>query len=645
MVTSRENPPCFMIKDLRGGRNGFEPPEQIPDVQASLVFNMDWYRASFGRRRGGSDSLSMTGGTTFTGETAFIFRHVPGATETAAELWAADTSATPKWKRLTGGTSWADVTLDDAVTASPHEINATSFNGKLFLAYKSAVDRLHVYDSAVAKVRRSGLVKAAVPTTGQIAGAVTDSRTYKICWTKQVAGVTTMRGELSDASGVVVLVAQQAQITRPTLPGEGETHWELYAASTNGVYGLVATTVVATGTVNENNVVINTNNLDPVEGTNTVFPSVRYLTTDNNRLLGAGSWTTGGFSSRVFFSPILGDSDVGDDERYVFSDDQQNFVDLNENDGGYITALSPPLQGSIYVFKYRQIYKLTPTGDLDTPYLAYNVSRAIGCISHKSLVLGEDGTGTACLYFASAIGPYRLGQNGLEYLGHDIEDLWPTVNLNATGINCHGIFSPEKHQYWLWVSTGSANSPDTIFVFNSLNSESANGKTRGGWAVYNGDLALANCSCLFSNTVGASMSFDLKPYIGRTSVNNKIYKGDTSAVDDAGAAFRAYLTTKNYIVGNGAEFFSVGYPTLMAAIQAATTIQIKLLRDYSLESVAVSISLAALGTETRGFRKDEGVTLSHCRTVAFEVGDASAVSVASWKLDKLIVPYEIEEAF
>lgn len=643
MVTSRENAPAFVIKDLRGGRNGFEPPEQIPDVQAAVVFNMDWYRASFGRRRGGSDSLSMTGGTTFTGEVAFLFRHVPGATETAAEQWAVDTSATPKWKRLMGGTSWADISLDDAVSSSPHEINAASFNGKLFLAYDSTKNRLHVYDPAVAKVRVSGLVKATAPSTATAAGLVTDSRTYKIAWTKQVGGVTTMRGELSAATSTVVLAAQKTTLTRPTLPGEGETHWEAYAASTDGVYGLIATTVAATATVDDNNVIIDTTNLDPTEGINTVFPSVRYLTTDNNRLLGAGSWE-GGPASRVYYSPVLGDDDIGDDERYVDSADQQNFVDLNENDGGYITALSPPLQGSIYAFKYRQIYKLTPTGDLDTPYLAYNVSRAIGCISHKSLVLGEDGSGTACLYFTSAIGPYRLGADGLEYLGHDIEDLWATVNPNATGAVSHAIYFPEKHQYWNWVSTGSSNSPDTIFVFNTLNSESANGKARGGWAVYNGDLASANCSCLFSNTVGASMSFDLKPYIGRTGVNNKVYKGDTSAVDDAGTPFRSYLQTKNYLVGNGAEHFSITYPTLVATVQAATTIQIKINRDYDLETKALSISLAAAGTESRGFRKDEGVGLSHCKTVSFEVGDASAVSVASWKIDKLIVPYEIEEA-
>ena len=221
-----KNLATLKIRNLRGGRNGADPPDSLPEIQCSEARNIEWYRATVGRKRGGSDDVSLTGGTTFTGKVSFLFRHIPGADEGAAELWAIDDAGTPLVKRLTGGTSWANITLDDAISGSVQEIQAVSFNGKMFIAYDSAQDRLHVWDPAVSKIRRTGLGKAPVPTTGApSAGAVTDTRTYKVAWTVQVGGVTVRRSELSNATSAVALVAQQVVVTRGTAPGEGETHW------------------------------------------------------------------------------------------------------------------------------------------------------------------------------------------------------------------------------------------------------------------------------------------------------------------------------------------------------------------------------------------------------------------------------------
>jgi len=169
------------------------------------------------------------------------------------------------------------------------------------------------------------------------------------------------------------MVAQQVPITKPAAPGEGETHWELYAASTNGLYVLIATTVIATATVNDNNAALTAfaGTAIPLDGINLIFPSVRYLSTDGNRLLGASNFdATVPEASRVYWTPVIGDNNVGDDERYVSNSTQKNYLDVNPNDGGIVTALSLPLQGNIYVFKQRQIYKLTPTGDVTAPYLS-----------------------------------------------------------------------------------------------------------------------------------------------------------------------------------------------------------------------------------------------------------------------------------
>lgn len=642
-ATSR-NLSTLKIKNLRGGRNGADPPDSLPDIQCVEARNIEWYRATAGRKRGGCDNVALTGGTTFTGKVSWLFRHIPGANEGAAELWGIDDAGTPLVKRLTGGTSWADISLDDAISGSAQEIQAVSFNGKMFIAYDSAVNRLHVWDPAVSKIRRTGLAQAPVPTTGSpSSGSVTDTRTYKVAWTVQVGGATVRRSELSNATAPVALSSQQVVITRGTAPGEGETHWELYTATTDGLYYLTATTAIGTTTATDNNPLISALTPDPVVGINTVFPSVKYLSTDGNRILGAGAWETGGFNSRVWYSPVLGDNDVGDDERYVSSLDQQNFVDLNENDGGYITALSFPIQGSIYVFKYRQIHKLTPTGDIDAPYIPYEVSRLVGCVSQRSLRIGEDQTGRPCLYFMSAQGPYRLGVNGLEYLGMDLEDIMETVNYEATFTVAHSIYYPAKKQWILWLATGSSNDPDTIVVLNTRVGTATGEGVRGGWATYDGDYAAVRTSTLFANVIGSTMSKSLKPYVGRLA-NNSVLKGDTSTTTDNGTAFRGYITTKTYAAaGDGNKFVADVYPTLVAAAASGVTITVQVSRDYGAEVKSATVDLTAAGSETRVRRKAEGCTLGGCQVASWTFGDATAVASA-WTIDALIQPYSEQEA-
>src|SRR5678816_209353 len=134
------------IKDLRGGRNGTDPPVYLPDNQCVEALNVDWYHATLCRKRNGSDAVTETGGTAFSSGIQTLIRHVPGNDETLAELWGIDGAATPIVKRMTGGTSFANVTLADAIASHPQLVSWTTLNGKLFLAYDSSVDRMHVYD-------------------------------------------------------------------------------------------------------------------------------------------------------------------------------------------------------------------------------------------------------------------------------------------------------------------------------------------------------------------------------------------------------------------------------------------------------------------------------------------------------------------
>src|SRR5687767_3154190 len=127
----------IVIADLRGGRNHTASPMSLPLTQSVESRNCDWKATAFGRRRGGPRTVDQTGGTAFSAGIQTLLRLLAGAVETAAELWGIDGAATPIWKRLTGGTTWANVTVDDAVSSSPQHIVGVVLNGKYFLAYDS----------------------------------------------------------------------------------------------------------------------------------------------------------------------------------------------------------------------------------------------------------------------------------------------------------------------------------------------------------------------------------------------------------------------------------------------------------------------------------------------------------------------------
>ena len=70
---------------------------------------------------------------------------------------------------------------------------------------------------------------------------------------------------------------------------------------------------------------------------------------DTNRILLAGAWETTGTAdqtepkqNRVWYTPVLGSTDEGDDERIPNTVDQQNWVDVGNE--GPITGLGGPLR-------------------------------------------------------------------------------------------------------------------------------------------------------------------------------------------------------------------------------------------------------------------------------------------------------------
>ena len=670
---ARPHPDRIVIDDLRGGRNDTDPPMSLPPTQCVEALNIDWKDTTFGRKRGGAAAVTETGGTAFSSGMQSLFRHVPGGDETAAELWGIDGAATPVVKRMAGATTFANVTMMNNIASRPQDVVAVSFNGKLFLAFDSTVDVLHVYDPNLGtpQARKVNFTTPAAPTaanTGSGSYAAT-LRYYRVRWiqTATIGGASTLvrRSEPSASIGFTPSGSGSAsRVTQPTPPSEGETHWEVEVSTDNATWfqrrafpdafpdGSGATPLaIGTTTFDDAQTVAGyvTNNASDPAGMHSRFPSVKYLLTDGNRLLGAGAWeSTGGDSlgknSRVWFTPVLGSADKGDDERVPNQTNQKNWVDLNENDGGGITGLGGPFYGVIIVFKYRQVWRLTPTGDVVTPYLPKKLRDDIGCIHHKTISLGEDEQGQPALYFLSHRGPYRITvDRGIQFLGRDNQVTWRSVNLAATTVVAHATYYPDLQQWWVWIATGSANDPDVKMMFDvQLGFPDQNGQVRGGWAKHTGNSAGARCSCLMSNTLGATMSRDLKPYIGRSS-GTAIWKCDTTDLDDAGTDFQAYVDSRPVLTtGQLGRKIGMFEPYLLATALSGVSLTLTTQRGFGLESRTHTVALTAAASETRVFKKIEGGEVGEADVLQVRLGDGAAQEGA-WSVDALVIPTQTQE--
>jgi hypothetical protein len=483
-------------------------------------------------------------------------------------------------------------------------------------------------------------------------------RQYRVRWL-QISGTRIIRRSEPSASVTFTPSGSgtHARVTRPTAASEGETHWEVEVSSDGSTWYLLAghgTSItgsnteiaIATTTFDDNSLAADYADGDApdVAGTYKRFPSVKFIQTDGNRILGAVAWESSGAesegkSSRIWFTPVLGSADTGDDERLVVSATQKNYIDLNENDGGALTGCGGPLSGLLWWFKYRQVWKLHPTGDVSQPYITRKMRDDVGCIAHKTIAIGEDQRGRAALYFLSHRGPYRVTQDGdIEYLGRDNEVTWRSMNLAASTVVAHSVYYPDLHQWWVWIATGANNDPDTKMVFDvQLGHEDEKNEIRGGWAKHTGDSAGARCSCLFSNTLGASMSRDLKPHIGRSS-GTVILKCDTTDTDDNGTDFQAYVTTRPLLTtGDLMHKVGLAESTIIGKAQAGSDVTVTITRDFGKETRAHSVSLAPAASETRVVKKVEGSEMGEADVIQLTVGDAAA-NDEQWSVDAIIAP-------
>lgn len=505
-------------------------------------------------------------------------------------------------------------------------------------------DRLHVWDGST--VRRAGFVAPGAPSAANAgSGSYTaTARYYRIRWTEQSGGVTIRRSEAGTSvaftpsgSGASVTV------TRPSAANEGETHWEVEGSTDNVTFYLLSTVVIATTTYSDSTApgsYSTGTNLSAVTGTYTPQKSYRFIAADQGRLIGFGNWTATAKQNDLEISAVVGSLNVGDAERV---DTTQTYrYTLDENDSGAPTGLRGPVFGNFYAFKARQLWELSPTGLTSNPYRRTPISKTIGCVQRGASCIGEDAQGNAALYFVSHRGLYRYGVGGLEYIGKGIEDyvIGPTatINLGASNVIAWVLYYPLKRQVWVGWATGSSNDPNQTAIYDV---------TTGGWSrVPTGDkLANIRCAALFANTLGASMSKDLKPYLGSALTANTLYKGDDDSVNqDAGTNYQAYIVTRPIEPGSPGYNGTVGDALILAPVSAGVTITATAIPNFdSTYAKSGTALLTATGSETRVVRRLDGSSLGNTAFVQYQIGDGAAANTA-WSLDRIVVPVTSDEA-
>lgn len=641
--------PDLSITSWRGGMNHTDPAIAIPEDQCTLAQNVEWFDAMLGERRNGMSAVTLPAFLSGRDRLTFAYRHLPTDDDTASELWLLGMTGTASVALGRKTATWqAEVTIPDTPNVAgfaPYRWAGATLHGKLFLAYDSSVDRLHVWDGT--SVRRTGLAEPAAPTAANTgSGSLSGPRYYRVRYTVRAGGATLRRSEPSDSATFTPSGSGSAvRVTKPASISEGETHWELEASLDNANFYRIATTAVGTTTYDDSTAYTTgytSFTLSEDVGDYALLPSAKYLTVDEDRLLYAGAWEDAALASRVGWTPVYGADGVGNDERS--ETDTDPFLDLDTYAGGPITGLSAPALGAIWVFKANAIFKLVRTGKRQAAYTAIKFSNALGAVP-GSVVTAVDHAGSPAVYFLDPeVGPCRIGVGGIKRCGDDLRKTWETLNVDATQVVCTGLYYPYKKQLQWALAVNAGNTPTTMIVLHTaLSREFADG-VRKGWAVWTGTRATALTACLYADNLEANTarSLTLVPLIG-TEGHGLAHLCDTGTTD-SGTAFTATLTSRPFLVRSLLQRFQVRAATLCATAVPHATVTVSCVRDFGAETTATvsDISLAATGTETDVLKPLDNLTGAELTVAQFTIADGSS-ALARWQVNRLDVQDQTEQ--
>lgn len=634
--------PELVISDLRGGMNDADPPIALAEDQCVLARNVEFYQSMLGDRRLGGVGIDLSGSPFATcDKIVWGHRHLPTRNPSDAQLWLLGLTgavATLGYK----DTTWHTVTMADALTvdgASEYQVRGVTLHGKLFLAYNSAVDYLHVWDGT--SLRRVGLIQPSAAPTGAETGTGTFStaRYYRTRETVQASGVTVLRSEPSETVTVTPTgTASGVVVTKPATTNANATHWEAEASLDNSNFYVIATVAIGTTTTTDTTAAAtgySAFELSEDIGDYEVPHSARILIADEDRLVMMGSFEDEALDSVVKWTPVFNATGVGNDERVTL--DPVSLVNLDGSEGGSITDAGRWAAGEMVVGKESHVYKGIRTGNRQRAYDFFNESKEIGVI-YGSMVEGVDESGSAALYFLEpSVGPYRFSmRTGLQYCGRDISTTWDGANLDAAVI-ARGLFFRKKKQIRWVVATGDSETPDFgIWIQTNAMRTTEGGEARRGFSVHSGPSCGALTMFLFSDNIDddTDRSRRLVPFVGLEG--NGLVLQMESGDDDNGTEYAARLTTKPYAPTNLLTQFEVKGAMLVAKAVEDSRLVLSAIPNggTSTTQIAEAIDCTPDGDETFVVRQKDDLEIAELTTVQIDVADV-ATPGTRWELARV----------
>jgi len=629
-------------------------PWAVPLDYAVSAVNVDLSPDILMRPRCGTTPVSMT-----SGPTDDVFQLATIRTSGSDVLWVFSDwiIGTPSAHYKPTGAGWTSVTLTDtpAPSGGNEQVVAIAHNGKVFLAYNSSVNRLHVWDGA--SVRRVGLVAPAAPSVAnQGAGTYAATvRYYKVQFVRYSAPTTIASSELSAATTFTPSGAgQSARITMPT-NSDSAPYWRVWASSDNVTfYALTGLIDVGLATTYDDGTSPSTyNTLTPVAPEAGMFvppPSARYLATNGERIFMAGSYEASASSGqttpstrRIWFTRPLGATDEGDDEAITQTELSRYWVDIESEDGAPITGLLSTLDGSVYAATATSLWRLSDTGLTDRPIALERVVSGVGPSAHY-LMTSDDTVSGSMVYFASFDGPYRYSPStGLQYLGADwvIRDA-PVGNASAPRLAfCQ--FDPESRRIYYGLSDDTSSAYSKVRVLDPSLLRNMDGVWRGGWTLN---------SYAYASRLRCATIFENKIHIGGEMPNTAaalVFAHDTAESQDDGLDYVCTMITPDVVIGDGIR----NVRTEEAHVWKRRNLSVSIVQTRNRGGTGNTVSAAA-ASESIGFGetawhrvKVEGLVQADAYSLSLELGVVTPIINATTRhtdgVDRVVVPLFAQE--
>lgn len=658
------DPNIFTLDDLRGGINNTDSPTLLPDNQIVDARNVDFRQGALGAKRRGTQGISLSG-SVIDSPVVAIIRHTPTNLISNDEMWVIDQNGNID-RRV--GESWSGgiPTVNDFVVVSPnnYEANGVSLHGKLFIAAKGTQDRMLVWDGTV--LRWVGIAQPSPPTltNDAAAGTYTGTRYVRIRYVvKDGDGVTLRRSEPSTTASIgpsgtqagIVITKPAGTEATTSVTMEGQTHWEIEASIDNILFYRIATVVIGTASYTDTTsytVGYSANPLAENIGEYIVPGSARHVAVDEDRLIMAGSHFFPDLESTVWWTPVAASSGVGNDERIPIT--TNNFITFDGLDGGAVNMIVAGVSGNVYLFKPSRIYKMVRTGIVASAYAPVTESFARGAIK-RGACAGTDQNGVPCAYFLdSSVGLCRIGQRGVEDLSRSVRDFWRELNLNAT-LGPRIIFYPALDQVWYTIPTGIADQIQTseaelitTLTGDFITTSQAAPDTLVDYEVLHGatmfhDGVLGTAQALGLMPSGNSMAPVIGTMLTPIGGGNFSYIHDADVgTTDSGTPYRAYVRTKPYTLAGFFKKFGFMAAILLAKA-SVTTLNLKIIRNFGVETREKSLSLAPSGSEGHVCVPIDNAAMSELNTVQLEYGDGDTAVDQTFSIDSIVFRTRFED--